>query len=192
MAINSDLPIHRPITLDDFLRFAGWSLTPGMSRAAMAVALNFYQDKIPRQTLLERVSRPSPWSLPRGNVIKLSELMQAIDFTRPVERITARVNERFKCFRPRHEPKSERPKGNWFSRLSAAPETLAIPGDQDLVRVYIVRTPVECLKSYASDAFTWIRRSQEEIQGESLADKYYAGGGCQYFIWEPERYLALA
>jgi hypothetical protein len=192
MPVKNALPIHRRFTLDEFLAFAGWDITPSMSRGAMAVALDFYQDKVPRQVLLQHVSQPSPWSLPRGNVTKLSELMQAIDFTRPVERVTVHVNERFKCYRSRHEPKTARPQGNWFSKLSAVHGTLAIPGDQDLVRVYVVRIPVECLKSFASDAFTWMRCSQEEIHTETLADKYFAGGGGQYFIWEPERYLLLA
>jgi len=192
MPVFGQLPTHRRITLDEFLTFTGWELTPGVSKAGMETALNFYQDKIPRPTLLQRVSRPSPWSLPRGNVIKLSELMQAIDFGQPVLRVTATVNERFKCFRPKNEPKSQRPRGNWFTYLSSGQKTLAIPDGQDLERIYKVKTPVECLKSAASDAFTWIVRNQDEIHTESLADKYYRGGGQQFFIWEPQRYLELS
>jgi hypothetical protein len=192
MPTATTLPTHRRITLDDFLAYAGWKLAPGASRAGMQTALDFYQDRIPRELLLRRVSSPRPWSLPAGNVTKLSELMQAIDFTRPVQRFLARANERFKCYRPKNEVKSHRPKGNWFTYLTSGQDQLAIPAEQDLVRVYVVKTPVQCLKSTASDAFTWIRRSQEEIKGESLADRYFRGGGCQYFIWEPHRYLVLA
>ena len=66
------------------------------------------------------------------------------------------------------------------------------PGDQDVVRIYVVTNPVEYLKSHPSDACTWIRRSFEEIANESSKDKYYRGGGLQYFIWEAQRYLRLA
>jgi hypothetical protein len=192
MSVPRAFPHHRRITLDEFLAFTGWTITPGTSRTGMQTALDFYQDKIPRSVLMQQVLRPSPWSLPRGNVIKLSELMQAIDFTRPVVRTIVGTNERLKCFRPRGESKSRLPKGNWFTYLSSEQRRLAIPGEQDLVRVYVVKRPVECLRSSASDAFTWIRKTHEQIQHESLADRYFRGGGCQYFIWEPARYLELA
>jgi len=122
MPKRRQLPIHRRITLDEFLAFTGWEVTPGVSRTAMGVALDF-------------------------EVIKLSELMQAIDFRGPVERLMAHGNRRFKCFRPRNEPKSQRPRGNWFTDPSSRQEALALPGAQDLVRVYVVKTPVQCLKS---------------------------------------------
>jgi hypothetical protein len=189
MSRNVALPLHRRWTVDDFLAFAGWELTPGMSRAAIGIALNFYQDKVPRPLLLRRVERPGPWSLPRGNVVKLSEWMQAIDYRRPVARVVARANERFLSYRSRRESEAKRVFGNWFANLSARQERLALPADQDLVRIYVVKTPVECLKSAVSDAFTWLRADPVEIQEETFSDKYFTGGGCQYFIWEPERYL---
>lgn len=192
MPERRQLPIHRRITLDEFLAFTGWEVTPGVSRTAMGVALDFYQDCIPRPILMQKVTRPSPWSLPRGDVIKLSELMQAIDFRGPVERLVAHSNRRFKCFRPKNEPKSQRPRGNWFTDPSSRQETLALPSEQGLVRVYVVKTPVQCLKSRVSDAFTWIRRNVEQIQQETLPEKYFRGGGFQYFIWEPQRHLTLA
>jgi hypothetical protein len=189
MTLPNRLPIHGRITLDQFLSFAGWQTTHGL--AGMQTALTFYQDKIPRHILMKKAFNPHVYLLPRGGAIKLSELMQAIDFTKPVNRVLAGTNTRFKCFRPRNEAKSHKPKGHWFTELSSKQERLAIPSDQDLLRVYVVTTPVECLKSYASDAFTWIRRSFEEILHESITDKYYKGGGIQYFIWEPQRYLRL-
>jgi len=191
MTLPNQLPIHGRITLDQFLSYTGWQTTHGESRADMQVALDFYQDKIPRHILMQKVMSPSPWSLPRGGVIKLSELMQAIDFRRPVERLLAGTNRRFKCFRPKNEVNSNVPKGCWFTELSQKQESLAIPGDQDVVRIYAVTIPVECLKSHPSDAFTWIRRSFEDIAKESSKDKYYRGGGLQYFIWESQRYLRL-
>jgi len=190
MTLPNQLPIHGRITLDQFLSFTGWQTTHGL--AGMQIALTFYQDKIPRHILMQKAFKPHLYSLPRGGVIKLSELMHAIDFTKPVNRILASTNRRFKCYRPRDEAKSRKPKGFWFTELSSKQETLAIPGEQDIVRVYVVTTPVECLKSTASDAYTWIRRSFEEIVKESTVDKYYRGGGLQYFIWEPQRYLRLA
>jgi len=192
MAQRRPLPIHKRITLDEFLAFTGWEMNPGASRTAMTTALDFYQDCIPRPILMQKVARPSPWSLPRGDVIKLSELMQAIDFRGPVERLVAQCNRRFKCFRPRNEPKAQRPRGNWFTDPSARQESLALPGEQDLVRVYVVQTPAQCLKSRVSDAFTWIRRNMEQIEQETLSEKYFHGSGFEYFIWEPQRYLTLA
>ena len=191
MSRPGPLPIHRRLTLDEFLAFTSWEITPGVSRVAMSVALDFYQDFIPRPILRQKVMHPSPWSLPRGDVIKLSELMQAIDFQRPVERLVAPPNRRFKSFRPRNEPKSQKPRGNWFTDPSSRQETLALPGEQARVRIYVVKTPVPCLKSRVSDAFTWVRRNIEEIKQETLPEKYFHGGGFQYFIWEPQRYLAL-
>ncbi len=191
MPPRSQLPAHRRITLDEFLTFTGWEITPGVSRRAMAVALDFYQDCIPRPILMQKVAHPSPWSLPQGGVIKLSELMQAIDFHKPVERLVAHPNRRFISFRPRNEPKSQKPRGNWFTDPSSRQAALALPAEQDLVRVYVVKTPVQCLKSCVSDAFTWIRRNFEQIKQETLAEKYFRGGGLQYFIWEPQRHLVI-
>jgi len=191
MSRPGPLPIHRRLTLDEFLAFTGWEITPGVSRTAMTVALDFYQDCIPRPFLMQKVMHPSPWSLPRGGVIKLSELMQAIDFRGPVERLVAPPNRRFKSFRPRNEPKSQKPRGNWFTDPSSRQQALALPGEQDRVRIYVVKTPVPCLKSRVSDAFTWVRRNIEETKQETLPEKYFHGSGFQYFIWEPQRYLAL-
>jgi len=191
MPLRSQLPAHRRITLDEFLAFTGWEMLSGASRAAMSAALDFYQGCIPRSVLMRKVAHPSPWSLPRGDVIYLSELMQAIDFRGPVERLVAHRNRRFKCFRPRTEPKSPKPTGQWFTDMSSRQDTLGLPGVQDLVRIYVVKTPVQCLKSRVSDAFTWIRRNVEERRHETLAEKYFRGAGMQYFIWEPHRYLAL-
>ncbi len=182
------LPIHRRINLDDFLAFTGWS-APMPTWPAMNVALAYYQDNVPRDILTRQVADPSPWLLPRGNAIKLGQLMQAIDFSRPVQRVLAGINRRFKSFRPQGEPNARRPEFNWFADLSAHQTTLALPGGQDVERVYAVRRPVECLKSTVADAFAWTRRTPIEMFREPQTDKYFRGGGCQYFIWEPMRYL---
>jgi hypothetical protein len=86
------LPTHARITLDQFVAYTGWDVPSITYRTNMQEALNFFQDKIPAPVLRQPVSDPSPWALPRGGVIKLSELMQAIDFARPVERIWLPVN----------------------------------------------------------------------------------------------------
>jgi len=121
MTLPNQLPIHGRITLDQFLSFTGWQTTNGQSPANMQVALDFYQDKIPRQILMQKVINPSPWSLPRGGVIKLSEFMQAIDFRKPVERILVGANRRFKCFRPKNEAISRYSTG--FSLLNLSTQT---------------------------------------------------------------------
>jgi hypothetical protein len=98
MAEAFALPTHARITLSQFLTFTGWDVPSPSYRANMQVALDFFQDKIPAPSLRERISDPSPWALPRGGVIKLSELMQTINFERPVVRTPVPINTRLLAF----------------------------------------------------------------------------------------------
>ena len=92
------LPTHARIAIDQFLAYSGWDVPSPAYRDSMRVALDFFQDKIPAETLRQRIANPSPWALPRGGAIKLCELMQAIDFNRPVVRAVLPMNTRLLAF----------------------------------------------------------------------------------------------
>ena len=74
MAQLITLPTRARITLEQFIAYTGWEVPSQTHRANMQVALDFFQDKIPASLLRQRISDPAPWALPRGGVIKLSEL----------------------------------------------------------------------------------------------------------------------
>jgi hypothetical protein len=187
---SPQLPIHGRITLDQFLAYSGWQITPGANRAGMQTALDFYQDKIPRAVLTAQVGAASPLApkTVHGPVIKLVELMQAIDFSQPVSRYTAQKNERFKQVRRQNEAALDKPRGNWFTFLSTQVNTLGLPGNQSREHVYVVDRPVEGLKTTVADAFTWTRPQPNE----TTQDKYLRGGAMQFFVWEPWQYFRLA
>lgn len=190
MAKSPQLPLNGRITLEQFLAYTGWDPPVGMAADGMKTALNFYQDKVPRSVLMAQVSQPSPFA-PKtihGPVIKLVELMQAIDFTKPVARYTTQRNERFKQVRRTNEPATNKPTGNWFTFMSTKVESLGLPGNQSREYVYVVQQPVEGLKTTVGDAFTWAKSRP----GETTADKYLHGGGIQLFVWEPGNYFKLA
>ena len=197
MQAPQSLPTGRKITLDEFIAFTGWDPEAGRSpwiRARMKVALDLYQDTVPhriRRILLGPGNIASPWSLPRGRPIKLADLMQAIDFTHPVDRMTIAPNTLLKSFRPTAET-GDRPQGNWFTLPQGSQRELAIPPSQSFARMFRVTNAAECLRSTVSDAFTWIEASQARARHEDFSDKYFRGSGCQYFIWKPELYLMPA
>lgn len=186
----AQLPTHARITLEQFLDYTGWDKPVGIAVEGMRTALNFYQDKIPRSILMAQVGRASPFApkTVHGPVIKLVELIQAIDFTKPVARHTAQPNERFKQVRRAEDKPGNKPTGNWFTFLSTKVATLGLPGNQEREHVYVVTQPVDGLKSTVADAFTWLRMKP----GETPADKYFHGGGVQFFVWEPGNYFKLA
>jgi hypothetical protein len=180
------LPTHARITLDQFLKFTGWDVPSPSYRTNMQVALDFFQDKIPAPTLRQRITDPSPWALPRGGVIKLSELMQAINFERPVERTLVPVNTRLLGFLHQDIGKHDRPRGNYYTYQSSPQTTLAIPHNQDATHVYKVEFPVEALKTTVADAYVdWTRKRGVN----AAAPEYRHGGGIQLFIWDAGRFL---
>jgi hypothetical protein len=190
VAKSPQLPLSGRITLEQFLAYTGWEKPIGVAADGMRTALNFYQDKVPRNVLMAQVDRASPLA-PKtihGPVIKLVELMQAIDFTKPVARYTAQRNERFKQVRRSDAKATDKPSGNWFTFLSSNVESLGLPGNQSREYVYVVMQTVEGLKTTVADAFTW----QRTRPGETTADKYFHGGGMQLFVWEPGSCFKLA
>jgi hypothetical protein len=180
------LPTHARITLEQFLAYTGWDVPSPTYRDNMKVALDFFQDKVPVAVLRQRLADPSPWALPRGGAIKLSEVMQAIDFHRPVARTTLPVNTRLLSFLHRDIGKHDRPRGNYFTYQSSQQTDLAIPHNQQATHVYRVECPVEALKTTVSDAYVdWTRRRAVD----PAAPEYRHGGGIQLYIWDPGLYL---
>jgi hypothetical protein len=200
MAKSPRLPSSGPISLAQFLAYTGWEKPNAAAADGMRTALSFYQAKVPRNILMAQVDRASlnpaqsrksspfaPKTI-HGPVIKLVELMQAIDFTQAVRRYTAQRNERYKQVRRNDESATEEPTGNWFTHLSTRVETLGLPSNQTREYVYVVQSPVEGLKSTVADAFTWLRMRP----GETTADKYFHGGAMQFFVWDPADFFKLA
>ena len=186
MAQPPMLPTHARIALDQFLAYTGWDVPSPMYRANMQVALDFFQDKIPAASLRQRIADPSPWALPRGGVIKLSELMQAMDFNRPVARTLLPVNTRLLAFLHQDIGKHDRPRGNYYTYQSSQQTALAIPHNQQATHVYNVEVPVEALKTTVADAYVdWTRKRAVN----AATPEYRHGGGVQLFIWDAGRYL---
>lgn len=186
MAPLNTLPTHARITLDQFIAYTGWEVPSQAHRANMQVALDFFQDKIRADVLRQRITDPAPWALPRGGVIKLSELMQAINFGRPVERTTIPMNTRLQAFLHHDIGKHDRPRGNYYTYQSTQQAALAIPHNQDASHIYVVQTPVDALKSAVADAYVdWTRKRALN----PAAPEYRHGGGTQLFIWDAGQFL---
>lgn len=185
MAQLLTLPTHARITLDQFLAYTGWN-APAASWPNMRLALDFFQDKIPAAYLRQRVIDPSPWALPRCGVIKLSELMQSIDFSQTIARITLPTNTRLLAFLHDDVSKHDRPTGRFYTYQSSQQTALAIPHNQDTAHVYRVELPVDALKTTVADAYVdWTRKRERN----AAPPEYRRGGGIQFFIWDAGRYL---
>jgi hypothetical protein len=173
------------IGVGEFLQRHGWVVRPGDRIEWMQIALGFFQDKIPAKDLSQAAK--TPWQI---HPTVLSSYMQAIDFRQPVRRLWAKPGDRFKHYyfagdRRREQPN---PRGtHWFGRPSDKQESAGIHHEQATEEQFVVTKPVECLESIASDAFTWLRATEEQIEQEGYRDKYFRGGGRQYFIWESDR-----
>lgn len=182
MPPRTDLPPLRDLTVEEFVAYTGWQ-TP-YSPAAMRTALDYYQRNIPHAVLREPVNDPSPWALPRGGVVRLCELMQAIDFGRPVSIARIRRDEQLKAFHTRRTPR----RGRWYTLLSTRQDTLAIPRNQVTPHVFVAASDFECLSSTVADAYVDWARNLADAQ-DRAAPEYRHGGGRQFFVADPARCL---
>ncbi|MCA9312221.1 MAG: hypothetical protein KDA21_13490 [Phycisphaerales bacterium] len=188
-------PGHR-WTIDDLLEYAGWTENFDASkRRNAAVALEWFQANVPggflnspvrgSRTTYNEVASPSPFLRGgTGPALELMKLMQAIDFTDPVDpEYTVRAGNQVVRFRERDE--SPRQKGRYYTFLSTKQEKVALPADQTVAARFQATRTFTCLKSTVSDAYVdW-----EHFDGRVRTPAYRKGGRTQLYIPNPDALL---
>lgn len=194
------LPPYGDLTLRQFLDLYDWSVDPDERLEGMAIALDFFQTQLDHQYLRQVITAfhknpkrrraPSPFAphKPMIPVIKLVELMQAIDYREPVTVQKLLIGNPYSQFRHHddREPRLDR-LGNWFAHPNADPKALGLPGDQVRMWKVVVDREAYALKSRVADAFTWL----PVRPNESNSERYFRGGGWQYFVAHPSEVFRL-
>ena len=214
------------MTLDEFLAFSGWIVTPGARRDAMQLALDFFQEKFDHDGPMEKKSEDkhlmdemqpeSPFFAVRGQkpysrdevmqnglpsmpfprargrkAARLTAWMQAINFRCNVSQAWARLDQIFKSFRARHDHVEKQPTGNWYTGEFEPWEGYGLHPQQDVPWFYRVKAPFQYLTSTVSDAASWLPANGAEAWSISTKNKYFEGGGTQYFVPHPEGLVVL-
>lgn len=184
MAKVIDVKTHPAFTVDEIIEYSGFLFPTIQYKKNMRVALDYFQEFVPRKILREQ-DDSGPWNLKiNGIKIKLLNWLQAIDFNNTVD--PSRVVNKGDPLIAFKDPaaKSGRVRGNWYTFPSTKQEGVAIHSTQTRMHKFKARQPFTCMKSTASDAFVgW-------VQGQPA--EYRHGGATQLFIWEAERFLEPA
>lgn len=205
---SESMPVHLPMTLQQFLEYTAWEGAAPQDR--MSVALEYFQTVLPLGYLSQPVGDPrapdgrplgpNPWLLPMPAKaetrpsgpnpelvpnkpgdrppINLCVLMQAIDFSYPVFVRLIPRESLLKAFRTTHDFMLRF--GRFFSLLHTSPGSLAIPRDQTSARLYEATCSFSALASTVAD--TYVDWAMER----GVSPQYRHGGGRQFYVWKPE------